>query len=168
MKCPKCGYERKSVEDAPAWQCPSCKVAYAKIGASAVVASPAARAAAAAETAARVEEIDAEEKLTLAASGQKIAIYCILLNMGLQGVVRSQSLPALVVLALSWLVGIYALVGVVKICSGLGKSQNAKIGFMISAFVPLMNVVTLVYLSIKTTGELRKAGWRVGLLGAKP
>lgn len=168
MKCPKCGYERKSIEDAPAWQCPSCKVAYAKIGASSAVVSPAARAEAAAATAARVEEIDAEEKLSLAASGQKIAIFCILLNMGLQGLSRSQELHALVMLVLACVVGIYSLVGVVRICSGLGKSQNAKIGFMVAAFVPLMNVITLVYLSVKTTGELRKAGWRVGLLGARP
>jgi hypothetical protein len=168
MKCPKCGYERKSIEDAPAWQCPSCKVAYAKIGSPSAVMSPAARAAAAAATTARVEEIDAEQKLSLAASGQKIAIFCILLNMGLQGLSRSQELPALVMLVLACVVGIYSLVGVVRICSGLGKSQNAKIGFMVAAFVPLMNVITLVYLSVKTTGELRKAGWRVGLLGARP
>jgi hypothetical protein len=168
MKCPKCGYERKPVENAPAWQCPSCKIAYAKVGPSSALASPAARAAAAAETVARVEEIDAHEKLSLAASGQKIAIYCILLNMGLQGVSRGQELHPLVLLALSCLVGIYSLVGVVRICSGLSKSQNTKIGFMVAAFVPLMNVITLIYLSVKTTGELRRAGWRVGLLGAKP
>lgn len=30
IKCPKCGYYRKSSDDAPAWQCPSCKIAYSK------------------------------------------------------------------------------------------------------------------------------------------
>ena len=30
MKCPKCGYARKTEEAAPEWQCPSCGVAYAK------------------------------------------------------------------------------------------------------------------------------------------
>jgi glutaredoxin len=30
MKCPKCGYVRKSEELAPEWQCPSCQVVYAK------------------------------------------------------------------------------------------------------------------------------------------
>lgn len=33
-KCPKCGYERKSTDSAPEWQCPSCGVAYAKVSAS--------------------------------------------------------------------------------------------------------------------------------------
>ena len=31
MICPKCQYERIPNDDAPAWQCPSCKVAYAKV-----------------------------------------------------------------------------------------------------------------------------------------
>lgn len=29
-KCPACGYERKPLEVAPEWQCPSCKIAYKK------------------------------------------------------------------------------------------------------------------------------------------
>lgn len=29
--CPKCQYERKEVEHAPDWQCPSCGIAYDKI-----------------------------------------------------------------------------------------------------------------------------------------
>lgn len=30
--CPKCGYVRKPTDTAPDWQCPSCGVAYAKVG----------------------------------------------------------------------------------------------------------------------------------------
>ncbi|UOD33687.1 hypothetical protein INH39_19745 [Massilia violaceinigra] len=29
--CPKCRYRRKPEDEAPAWQCPSCKVAYNKV-----------------------------------------------------------------------------------------------------------------------------------------
>lgn len=29
-ECPACGYVRKEVEAAPAWQCPACKIAYNK------------------------------------------------------------------------------------------------------------------------------------------
>lgn len=29
-KCPKCNYQRKPTDVAPAWQCPSCQVVYAK------------------------------------------------------------------------------------------------------------------------------------------
>jgi glutaredoxin len=30
--CPKCGYARKEADTAPSWQCPSCQVAYNKVG----------------------------------------------------------------------------------------------------------------------------------------
>jgi len=30
--CPKCRYARKDSDTAPAWQCPSCQVAYSKVG----------------------------------------------------------------------------------------------------------------------------------------
>jgi glutaredoxin len=30
-RCPKCQYERKATDQAPAWQCPACGVAYAKV-----------------------------------------------------------------------------------------------------------------------------------------
>jgi glutaredoxin len=33
--CPKCNYVRKLTDEAPDWQCPSCQVVYAKVGASA-------------------------------------------------------------------------------------------------------------------------------------
>lgn len=29
--CPKCQYLRKKINEAPLWQCPSCKVAYNKV-----------------------------------------------------------------------------------------------------------------------------------------
>jgi glutaredoxin len=30
--CPKCSYARKDTDTAPSWQCPSCEVAYNKVG----------------------------------------------------------------------------------------------------------------------------------------
>jgi hypothetical protein len=109
----------------------------------------------------------AEEKLALAAGGQKIAIYSILLTFVLNATSRTQSLPPGVVLLLSFLLGVYSLVGIVRICSGLDKVQGTKILFMVCAFVPLANIVTLIYLSVRTTKLLRAAGWDVGLMGAK-
>jgi hypothetical protein len=112
------------------------------------------------------DEADLEDRLWLAARGQKMAIHSIILNFVLRSVEKSQVLPDL----LPWLffaVTVYALVGVVKICSGLGKSQNQKILFMVLSFVPLVNLVVLIYLSIKTTRLLRDAGWEVGLMGAR-
>lgn len=110
---------------------------------------------------------DREEKLALAASGQKMALYGIALNLGLRGIERSNALPDVVLLALALVLNIYVLVGMVRICSGLNKTQTEKIIFMVLAFFPLVNLAALVYLSLKATRTLRFAGWTVGLLGAR-
>ena len=180
MKCPKCGYQRLPTDIAPEWQCPSCKVAYVKaLQGKAPAAVPsvsqtqapastpppddAKRAAARAEQ----EERELEERLSLAAKGQKIVIYSILMNFVLRALDQGHAIPAFAILVLSLCVGAYSLLGVVKICSGLDRSQNQKILFMVLAFFPLINLVSLVYLSFKTTRMLRDAGWSVGLLGAR-
>jgi hypothetical protein len=165
MKCPKCGYERKATEQAPAWQCPSCGVAYSKASRSARL-PPIATVAPPVAPSPIKSSVD-EDKLVLAAGGQKIAIYSILLTFVLNAAVRTNSLPPLVLLLLTFVVGVYSLVGIVRICSGLDKRQGNKIFFMVCAFVPLANLVTLIYLSMKTTKLLRAAGWQVGLMGAK-
>lgn len=114
------------------------------------------------------EEQELEERLWLASRGQKMVIYTIPLNLLLGGVERSQALPGLVLQVLFVCVAVYALLGVVRICSGLDMPQGRKILFMVLTFFPLVNLVSLVYLSVKTTRALREAGWTVGLLGATP
>jgi hypothetical protein len=111
---------------------------------------------------------DQEELQWLAAQGQKIVIRCVVLNFILRAAERAQALPGLIVTALFLGVAIYSLVGVVKICSGLGQSQNKKLVFMVLSFFPLINLVALVYLSMKATKMLRSSGWTVGLFGARP
>lgn len=109
-----------------------------------------------------------QDREGLAAHGQKIVIRCIVLTFILRAAERAQALPDLVLQGLLVGVMIYSLVGVVRICSGLGESQNKKILFMVLAFVPLVNLVALVYLSVRASKMLRKAGWTVGLFGARP
>lgn len=111
---------------------------------------------------------DEEEKLALAASGQKMVIYSILLNFVLRGVERSNQLPFWAMVVLSICIGVYSLVGVVKLCSGLNKGQGMKIFFMVLSFFPFANLLSLVYLSRIASKALRAAGWSVGLLGARP
>jgi hypothetical protein len=113
--------------------------------------------------------VDEQETLQgLAAHGQKIVIRCVVLSFVLRAVERAQALPGWALQVLFFGVAIYSLVGVVRICSGLGESQNKKIVFMVLAFVPVVNLVALVYLSIRTSRMLRSAGWTVGLFGARP
>lgn len=177
MKCPKCGYERLPADSAPAWQCPSCKVAYNKVmpalaptPKSAAPVVPVAQVAPAAPPAAdktEIEEYERSEREWLAARGQKIVIWCVLLNFVLSALSRGHVMPNLLVQVLYFVVAAFSLLGVVKICSGLAKGQNQKLLFMVLSFFPLINLATLLYLSTKTTRMLREAGWSVGLLGAR-
>ena len=121
-----------------------------------------------AERDAEKDDGDQEEKLALAASGQKMVIYSILLNFVLRGVERGTLLLEWMLIVLSIVVGIYAMVGVVKLCSGLEKTQGQKILFMALSFLPFANLLALVYLSHTASKALRAAGWTVGLLGARP
>lgn len=112
---------------------------------------------------------DEQESLQwLAAHGQKIVIRCIVLTFILRAAERAQAFPNVVLQALLLCVLIYSLVGVVRICSGLGESQNKKIAFMVLAFFPILNLIALVYLSVRASKMLRSAGWTVGLFGARP
>lgn len=104
----------------------------------------------------------------LAAHGQKIVIRCVVLSFVLRAAERAESLPGWALQVLFFCVAVYSLVGVVRICSGLGESQNKKIVFMVLAFIPVVNLAALVYLSIRTSRMLRSAGWTVGLFGARP
>ena len=112
-------------------------------------------------------EPDDDERAELAARGQRILIFNILLNLGLNGVQRSNAVPPLVLMALGFILAVWSLLGVVKICSALGCSQGAKLTYMALSFVPLVNLVTLVMLSVRATRLLRSAGWTVGLFGAR-
>jgi hypothetical protein len=221
MQCPKCAYERKASDDAPAWQCPSCKVAYLKVQAKPVPAlesesrseqkpqfelapkfeleplapkaerEPTVELALKPELAARqqpsrksvlgsiadTDEADQdedssdeeqEERHWLAAAGQKIVIYSIIINFVLNSAQKAELFSATVMGGLFFCTAAYSLLGVIKICSGLDKTQNQKILYMIFSFFPLINIVMLVYLSVKTSRMLRAAGWKIGLLGAKP
>ena len=185
MKCPMCGYERRPEDSAPVWQCPSCKVAYVKAAAAAVKfqaeppivpgtatapATPIPPSDAASKrerTQQKSQEIEAGIREWQAARGQKILIYCILLNFLLGAIERTQKIPDLVMMGLYILTAAWSLLGVVRICSGLQKSQGQKILFMVMTFFPLINLVALVHLSMKATRMLRDAGWSVGLFGAR-
>src|SRR5262245_58363026 len=140
MKCPRCSYERQPTDQAPAWQCPACGVAYAK--ATAPRNTPAPVTSEPDETEddspelTELEEHEARERLTAAARGQKILIFSILLNFGLRALEQTQALPDLVMYGLYLGVAAWSLLGVVKIGSGLGKSQNRKLLYMVLSFVP--------------------------------
>jgi len=167
MKCLRCGYERGPRDEAPAWQCPSCKVAYVKASAAAAPVAPPEPASKREPVQEDREDIESGIQEWQVARGQKVLIHCIILNFVLRAVDRAQLFPDLVMLGFYMLTAAWSLLGVVRICSGLQRSQGQKILFMVLTFFPLINLIVLVYLSVKATRLLRDAGWSVGLLGAR-
>ena len=114
------------------------------------------------------DEADADADLRLAAQGQKLVVYSIICNFLFRAAERSLAMPFPVLLLFGVLVAALTVNGVIKICSGLGRSQAQKIFCMVLSVIPLVNLAMLVFLSVKTTRALRRAGFEVGLLGAKP
>jgi hypothetical protein len=103
----------------------------------------------------------------MAASGQKIVIYSIVLTFVVRALLQGQAITPLIATVLAFSVAAYSLVGVVRICSALRKSQNQKLMYMALVCFPGVNLIALVVLNFKATALLRRAGWRVGLLGAR-
>lgn len=169
MKCPRCGYERKAEDVAPDWQCPSCQVAYVKAQAQAqaraVTATPVTQKQPVPPPIPSVH--DEEMALEQIASGQRIAIYSIVINFAINAIARASVTWDLGLLALSFAAAIFTLTGVVRISSGLGLNQNQKIVAMVLACVPVVNIIQLLVLSARATRRLRAAGWQVGLFGAR-
>ena len=97
------------------------------------------------------------------ASGQKLVIFAILLNIA-GGVLHFVigSIAALVSIGAF----VMSIIGILRLCSGLGYSIGVKILMLVLMIVPLINLITLVILNGKATKILRENGYTVGLFGA--
>ncbi|WP_226468759.1 hypothetical protein [Luteimonas panaciterrae] len=97
-------------------------------------------------------------------SGQKLVIYAILLyfvaaaSRAILGPLAL--LPILICLGMSW-------VGIYKIGRGLGYPVWGRILLLLMMLVPLVGLLALVVLNSRATARLEKAGYSVGLMGAR-
>lgn len=98
------------------------------------------------------------------ASGQKIAVYAILLYIVGAGV-REVAGPAALLVFLACLV--MAWIGIYRIARGLGYAIWWRIVLMALMLLPLVGLLVLALLSSRATARLRKAGFSVGLVGAR-
>ena len=96
-------------------------------------------------------------------SGQKFIIYAIFANFIFVGL-----RTAYPVFAASLVLGatIVAIIGLLRLASGLNYGRGAKVLFVILQFVPLINLIVLIVLNARATIILRKAGYKMGLFGA--
>ncbi|MGE4072478.1 MAG: hypothetical protein AB7E72_15015 [Lysobacterales bacterium] len=107
------------------------------------------------------------DELRLAAEGQRVLALSVLLSIVVRAVVNVGKIPEFFAYALPAAVLLYAISGVLKICSAFGHTQRGKLALMFCSSVPLLGIACWVYLSIKTTRRLRAAGFEVGLLGVR-
>jgi hypothetical protein len=63
---------------------------------------------------------------------------------------------------------ILAIVGIIRLSSGLGYGLGARILIVLSLFIPLVGLIVLLVLNSRATNVLRSAGYKVGLMGAAP
>ena len=111
-------------------------------------------------------------RLELMANGQRMIIRAILLYFCVIGVSGAMPRPAPAAVGFFFLAALAAivilsLVGLLRLSSGLGIPMPFRILLGLLVFVPLVNLLVLAVLSSRATRALRKAGYRVGFLGAK-
>ena len=110
------------------------------------------------------------------AKGQKAVIYAFILNlmaaalavrlpaMGLSGATLTYAVVGSWVLRL--VIVVLGLYGIFKIANELGWSGLAKAVTFVLLLLPLVNLITLLFVNGKATAFLKKAGYRVALVGA--
>jgi hypothetical protein len=102
------------------------------------------------------------------ASGQKLIIFAILVNLATFGVTAGLGDKGeIFILGLEIAAITLALLGVVRVALGLGYSTRARVVLLFLAFIPILNFWMLVLLNARATRALRAAGYKVGLLGAR-
>lgn len=116
-----------------------------------------------------LDDDDSQDRAQLAtlASGQKLVIYAILLNLGLNVLAFAAPQLGVVVGLAGVVVIVMSIVGVVRMARGLGQHVVVTVLLCVLMIVPCVNLLVLVSLSSRATGRLRAGGYEVGLLGAR-
>ena len=102
--------------------------------------------------------------LSKVASGQRLIIYAILLNL-LCLVVKGTA-GDVAGLAAGIVATVVALVGLFRLASGMGYAVDWRVLLAVLMVIPLIGLITLVILNSRATKALRAGGYKVGLLGA--
>ena len=121
-----------------------------------------------------------EERVQRLRSGQKLAIYAILIYLvaavvqtSLRGVAPSPGTQGLLMVVASGfmlIIGglaalIMSLMGVWKMGYGLGVGTILRVVMLIFMIVPFINILLLLVVNARATRKLRQAGYKVGFLG---
>jgi len=119
-----------------------------------------------------------EERVERLRSGQKLAIYAILIYLvtlivqtSLAGAAHGAGARGLLAASGFLLMGgglaalIMSLMGVWKMGYGLGIGAILRVVMLIFMIVPIINILLLLIVNARATRKLRQAGYKVGFLG---
>lgn len=98
------------------------------------------------------------------ASGQKFAIYAILLYFAMLAL-RAATVPAAGLLYLACMV--LAAIGIYRMARGLEWRMWRRVLALIGSLLPLVGLLILLRLNFRASSSLKAAGYSVGLLGAR-
>lgn len=109
------------------------------------------------------------------ASGQRMIICAIVLYLATQlfggaaalAPVEIGSWLGLLVFMLWLLSYALAFLGLLRLASGMGYSDLFTVLLLVTAFIPLLNLLVLLLVNGRATAALRAAGYDVGLLGVR-
>ena len=97
------------------------------------------------------------------ASGQKLVIYAILVNLA---TIALQLVVGRIAGVLGLLALVMSIIGILRLASGMAVSVVSKVLLIVAMFIPLVGLITLLVLNSRATRHLTNAGYKVGLLGA--
>ena len=98
------------------------------------------------------------------AAGHKMVMYAILLNIIALGLTIAVSE---VFIFLSLVGAVIAIVGIVRMASGLGYPVVVRVILILLMFVPFLSLLTLLLMSNRAQKALKAAGYEIGFLGAR-
>ena len=99
------------------------------------------------------------------AAGQRLLILAIGLNI--VAYVASSRIAWAIGLLIGMVALAVAIVGMLRVTSGLGYSTPRKVLYVVGLFIPLVALIVLAMVSADATKTLKANGYKVGFFGAK-
>lgn len=112
-------------------------------------------------------ETDAEIQIRMMkiARAQKYAIYSVLAQIVSPLLATNVPYIGIAFALVTWLASIACALWLATV---IGRPLIARIFIVIGMFIPLVSLLLLLTLNVSATSQLRKGGWKVGLMGARP
>ncbi|WP_172205348.1 hypothetical protein [Niveibacterium sp. COAC-50] len=110
-----------------------------------------------------VESSNERARLNRIASGQRLIVISILVTLGAAALAAAVGVLGQALQVVGLLVSLW---GTYRLASALSGATWITVLCLILMVIPLVNLITMLVLSSRATRTLKKAGYKVGLLGA--